>query len=109
MAILCLLLGHVPALNLQRNQSFAFSHCLRCRRDMIRSDGRGAAGDLASRWRRVPSGMRVRWARSVSGTGQPGSGAPDLLRIGAIALYWKAQDSLRPRPKRARILRLTAQ
>lgn len=109
MAVLCLLLGHVPALNLQRNQRFAFSHCLRCRHDMIRSDGCGALDDRIARWRRVPPGMRVRRAREVSVGGRHGSGAPDLLRIGAIALYWKAQDSLRTRPKRPRILRLTAQ
>lgn len=113
MAVLCLLLGHVPALSLQRNQRFAFSHCLRCHQDMIRSDGSGASDDLARRWRRVPPGMRVRrggGGRTMARQ-QPAksSAAPDLMRIGAIALYWKARDSLRARPKRARILRLTAQ
>ncbi len=110
MTVLCLLLGHAPALTLQRNQRFIFSHCLRCRHDMIRSDGGEVSAETVRGWRRVPVGMRVRRV-TAGGTppirSQPGSGASDLVRIGAIALFWKAQDSLRARPKRARILRLT--
>lgn len=112
MTVLCLLLGHAPALSLQRNQRFVFSHCLHCHRDMIRSDGGGASADPVQGWRRVPAGMRVRRAgagRAAPGQRPPGAGASELVRIGAIALFWKAQDSLRARPKRARILRLTAQ
>lgn len=79
---------------------------------MIRSDGGGVSADAVRGWRRVPAGMRVRRAgagRAASDPRPPRSGAPDLVRIGAIALLWKAQDSLRARPKRERILRLTAQ
>ncbi|MGY2734892.1 hypothetical protein [Sphingomonas sp. UYP23] len=111
MTVLCLLLGHAPALTLLRNQRFIFSHCLRCRHDMIRSDGDGASADPVRGWRRVPTGMRVRRAAAQHAALSPQSpraGMPYLLQIGAIALFWKAQDALRARPKRPRILRLTA-
>ncbi|WP_161989025.1 hypothetical protein [Sphingomonas glacialis] len=60
----------------------------------------------------MPAGMRVRRTaaeRAVPSPRAPRSGTPDLLRIGAIALFWMAQDALRERQKRPRILRLTAE
>lgn len=66
---------------------------------------------------RVPTGFRVKRtgdggrkprtiARALRTRTQSGTG--DLLRIGAASLVWGTRDAFRPRPRRERILRLTA-
>ena len=101
MSLLCHLIHHVVALNIQHNQGFAFGKCLRCGHDMIRSAGPRSA----RRWRRVPRGFRV--ARDRRTATLPRRDRPligDMPRIAGIALWWHFLDALRvQRPRRAAI------
>ena len=109
MFLLCRLRAHVIAPMAQYNQGFFFSRCLRCDRDMIRSD---AARSL-SRWKRVPAGFRVTRHRRLAATPvrrpKPRSFVGDVSRIAGTTLLWCLVDAWRDRPAPKPVIRrLTA-
>lgn len=128
----CIVGQHDIAPGAVRNQGLEFSHCVSCRRDMVRS---------SRRWRPVPRGFRVVWkgaaprqteidaaqlffdlppgarSRSILSPGRrsPGSGLLDLVVVGLRYLLWGARGRFETwrktvllRPASPQTLRLTA-